>query len=510
MIESRSRYRSRLLWVTLLAVAIGILSRMIRIGEPIWDKYVGDVVYAAVFYLALSLLWSEGAVTAKALLTAVYVVAVETFQLTPVPARLNQSANPAVRAFAYVVLGSVFGWWDMVAYLIGIGGISLADKLFLRRAEPSRPRHPHVRPSSLPASPAQITPAFLTHRLRAAGVLRQAAVTAIQLEPIAAKAGFNAQLARLRLSYSAHEAQAPHSIIAKLPTVQAALHQHAAVFRPGTKECWFYRHGAARTPVCVPRCYYGAVDAAAGESFLLLQDLAPARTVDWVDGASPAETDLALQTLARLHAAWWDVDPASDRELARLVDPSGAEQDLVERLYRQAWPRFLASAEFEIGDDVRQLGERLVGHIAAAEALLDGSPRTLVHGDFRLGNLLFGTHRGVPACWVIDWEDILLWNGMLDVAWFLGGCLPLQASDREKGLVRRYHRALTREGVNGYAWAQCYHDYRCAMLSCFVQGILSAVPPGTGDAYDRALARVLGERFTAASRRLRLDELLPV
>jgi uncharacterized protein DUF2809 len=135
MIEPRASYRYRLLWVTLAAAAIGMLSRMVRMGAPIWDKYVGDAVYAAVFYLALGLLWSGGTVTAKALLTAVYVVAIETFQLTPIPAHLNQSANPAVRAFAYVVLGSVFGWWDILAYLVGIGGISLADRLYLKRTQ---------------------------------------------------------------------------------------------------------------------------------------------------------------------------------------------------------------------------------------------------------------------------------------------------------------------------------------------------------------------------------------
>jgi hypothetical protein len=131
--ESRAGYRRRLLWAALATAAIGILSRTVRTGSPLWDKYVGDVVYAAFFYLALSALWPGGAITAKALLTAVYVVAIETFQLTPVPAHLNHSANPVVKAFAYVVLGSVFGWWDMLAYLTGIGGISLLDKLTLQR-----------------------------------------------------------------------------------------------------------------------------------------------------------------------------------------------------------------------------------------------------------------------------------------------------------------------------------------------------------------------------------------
>ena len=127
-------HRHRLFWVTCLVAAIGIISRVVQIGSSIWDKYVGDIVYAAVFYLLLSLIWGEGAVIVKVILTIVYVVAIETFQLTQIPASLSQSTNLAIRAFAYVVLGSGFSWWDMLAYGVGIGGISLIDKVYFARA----------------------------------------------------------------------------------------------------------------------------------------------------------------------------------------------------------------------------------------------------------------------------------------------------------------------------------------------------------------------------------------
>jgi hypothetical protein len=110
---------------------------------------------------------------------------------------------------------------------------------------------------------------------------------------------------------------------------------------------------------------------------------------------------------------------------------------------------------------------------------------------------------------VIDWEDVFLWNGMFDVAWFLGGCLRVEDVAEEEALVRHYHRALTREGVGDYAWAQCYGDYRRAMVSAFVQGVLTATPSETDDEYARDLARVVGERFVKACQRLRLYELLP-
>jgi aminoglycoside phosphotransferase (APT) family kinase protein len=197
-----------------------------------------------------------------------------------------------------------------------------------------------------------------------------------------------------------------------------------------------------------------------------------------------------------------------------LIDNIPEAQDLVDQLYRRAWPLFLERATFAISDDVRQFGERLVGRVPAAEGLLDQSPKTLMHGDFRLGNVLFGsrangTRDGESVCWVIDWEDVMLWNGMFDVAWFLGGCLRVEDGAEEEGLVRRYHRALIQEGVDEYSWSQCYGDYRRAMLSAFVQGVLTATPSESCDEYARDLAHVVGERFVRACQRLRLYELLP-
>ncbi len=89
------------------------------------------MVYAAVFYLGLSLVWPRGAILAKAFLTVAYVVAIETFQLTPIPAQLSQGESLAIRLFAYVVLGSRFSGWDLLAYGIGIAGIWLADRFYL-------------------------------------------------------------------------------------------------------------------------------------------------------------------------------------------------------------------------------------------------------------------------------------------------------------------------------------------------------------------------------------------
>jgi hypothetical protein len=110
---------------------LGIVSRLFPVGFILWDKYLGDVVYAAVFYLCLSLIWPRGAIAGKAFWTVVYVVAIETFQLTPIPVQLGHSDNLVIRLFAYVVLGSRFSGWDLLAYGVGLAAIIVVDRFYL-------------------------------------------------------------------------------------------------------------------------------------------------------------------------------------------------------------------------------------------------------------------------------------------------------------------------------------------------------------------------------------------
>ena len=110
---------------------MGIISRLFPIGSILWDKYLGDAVYAAVFYLGLSLIWPRGTLAGKTFWTVVSVVTIETFQLTPIPARLGHSDNLAIGLFAYVVLGSRFSGWDLLAYGVGLATIMVVDRFYL-------------------------------------------------------------------------------------------------------------------------------------------------------------------------------------------------------------------------------------------------------------------------------------------------------------------------------------------------------------------------------------------
>ncbi|MGD0455830.1 MAG: phosphotransferase, partial [Solirubrobacteraceae bacterium] len=113
-------------------------------------------------------------------------------------------------------------------------------------------------------------------------------------------------------------------------------------------------------------------------------------------------------------------------------------------------------------------------------ASLDGwiadrrQPLGLVHGDYRLDNMLFGADDAPRRFAVVDWQTVGWGPVMTDVSYFLGGSLTVE--DRcahEHALVREYYDALHAHGVRGFDWDHCWDGYR---RQSFL-GILMTVGP---------------------------------
>jgi hypothetical protein len=130
--KQASRYRKCVAGIGCGVIALGLVSRVLPLGLAIWDEYLGDALYAALAFLALAFVWPHRRTAAHAAAAISFVTAVELFQLTPIPAALNRSDVLLVRLFAYLVLGSTFSWWDLLAYAVGILVIAGVD-LQLRR-----------------------------------------------------------------------------------------------------------------------------------------------------------------------------------------------------------------------------------------------------------------------------------------------------------------------------------------------------------------------------------------
>ena len=114
----------------IVVIIIGIGSRIFHMGFSFLDKYLGDALYAIMVYLIISILWAGGTPLLKSCAVAVIMVIIETFQLTQIPLLFSRSDNIVLNMIA-ILLGTVFSWLDLLAYLIGILATSSMDHRML-------------------------------------------------------------------------------------------------------------------------------------------------------------------------------------------------------------------------------------------------------------------------------------------------------------------------------------------------------------------------------------------
>ncbi len=124
----------------------------------------------------------------------------------------------------------------------------------------------------------------------------------------------------------------------------------------------------------------------------------------------------------------------------------------------------------------------------------------LVHGDYRLDNLLFATSSGAPPCTAVDWQLVAIGLPARDLGYFLG--TGLKADERavhDRGLVAAYHDALVAYGVRSYSFEQCWDDYRYGLFQGPLITVLGAMYATRTDRGDEMFA-VMTERCCAAIR----------
>jgi Ecdysteroid kinase-like family len=153
---------------------------------------------------------------------------------------------------------------------------------------------------------------------------------------------------------------------------------------------------------------------------------------------------LAMAELGRLHAPLLGQSAMADVEWLNRESPMN--QALIAQLYTGFIDRY--------GDQIepahREVCERLVGGFdaflvqEAAADRIDG----LVHGDYRLDNMLFGQQGADRPLTVVDWQTVTWGPATTDVAYFLGCALADDIRrDNYDALLGAYHDALGPEAA---------------------------------------------------------------
>jgi hypothetical protein len=353
---------------------------------------------------------------------------------------------------------------------------------------------------AVPSEHADLTAEWLSDALGQAGY-GTVAVASVDVQPIGT--GQTGATFRVSVSYLSPRPELPATFVAKIPVPDLAIRTRVA---PGCKaEVEFYQRLAETLKVPVPKCYFSAIANDGAAFVLLMADLAPAIQGDQLKGCSPLAARPAATALAGLHGPRW-----CDPEWLRLRSISMPSPD--EKVAR-AVARFASKATEEV---LSGLGRRMTSldrttleqfpNLVANWLLLFPDRFSLLHGDYRLDNLMFDpTGQKVT---VVDWQTISVGLPARDLAYFVSTSLsPRDRRDHEMNLVSNYHTALSRFDVPDYSLVTCELDYRIGML----QGpLIATLGWANSSATDRGNAMVLTmlERALGAIRDLESFQLV--
>ncbi len=279
-------------------------------------------------------------------------------------------------------------------------------------------------------APDDLTAEWLTELLGAG------TVTAFTCERIGT--GQMSECYRIALTYDGSVA-GPPSVVLKVAASDPTSRQTGLAMGLYEREVNFYTEIAPRLTGPVAHCHHAAFDPDTGVFDLVLDDAAPAVQGDEIRGATIDQAILAVSELGRIHGPLLgDAALAGSPWLNRAAP---LDQALITALYAGFPERYGAM----MTPEQRNVCERLVAgfdaHWAAERA--SNRPMGLVHGDYRLDNMLFGEPGAARPLTIVDWQTATWGAAMTDLAYFLGCALP--TADRRAhwhNLVGAYHQAL--------------------------------------------------------------------
>lgn len=326
--------------------------------------------------------------------------------------------------------------------------------------------------------PDDVTPAWLTRVLTAAGALEDGRVTDVTAESVGT--GQVGDSVRFTLTYDG--APGPATVVGKFPAEDETSRASSVATRTYEIETRFYQQLQDRVSITTPSPYLALIDVEANEFVLLMNDLAPAEQGDQMRGCDVASAEIAMDEVAKLHAPVWD--DASLAELDWLNRTSGDGQAFYLQLLSMLYPGFLDRYGDRVDAEVITVGNALMERLGDYISYRP-EPFTAAHGDFRVDNMLFATEAGGAPLTTVDWQTVSLGPGVTDVSYFLGtSLLPDDRATHERSLVERYHQGLLAGGVTDYALETCWSDYRRFAFAGFLMAVGASMIVGQTDRGD--------------------------
>lgn len=292
-----------------------------------------------------------------------------------------------------------------------------------------------------PTRAAEVDTGWLEQKLRNAGVIGNATLTSLSFIPIGT--GQVGDTARFTLTWDRPDG-GPATIAAKFPSADATSRSTAGMFGLYRKEVCFYRELAPSIGVRTPQVYGTELSEDGCDFVLLFEDLGPARGGNQLAGCSVEEARLGLLQAAALHAPTWNADWL---DTAAWLQPAEGLQQQMMTLYPQAQAifrdRYADTLEPELMAICEQLNELTSIWFSRTPA-----QRSVMHGDYRLDNMLFDVVDGQDPIAIVDWQTTGVGCPLTDIGYFMGcGIGSAVRRPYEGELLDLYCAEMSRLGV---------------------------------------------------------------
>jgi len=321
----------------------------------------------------------------------------------------------------------------------------------------------------------QLTPEWLTEIFKKKGIISNGRVTKILKKKSQKTISSNVHFLEVEFFKDAQMISSSLGIVVKI-TKSAGLW--------GKLEVDFYNIIAENMDnMPIPICYDGVYSEITGWGHKMLEDLSP--THETIQGISPPPKrycEMTIDTLAELHAFWWDHKKLekflkNSHVLYTFKEGSFNENDIFKWFDDQK--RLLNRLTNQFGDRISEKTIEMLNSILAkfpqlVYKRLKKENLTIIHGDAHFWQFFHpkDSDNKKNKSILSDW---MMWSvgvGAQDLAYLIGTSLfPNSRHIIEKYLIKRYHNNLVEHGIENYSWDDCWYDYRLFNLLNIYRGI---------------------------------------
>ena len=316
---------------------------------------------------------------------------------------------------------------------------------------------------------------------------------------------------RFRLGWQQADGTLPQTMIGKFPSQSEISRSTAVAVDTYVREIGFYRDLQHQVSIRTPQVLHVGWNADTHDFVVMMEDIAPAEPGDQLTGCDLPHAELVVDQAVGLHAPTWGrIEEYA--ELDWLHTPDVERATMLGAMYSMCAPGFVERYRGRLSDDDLALADELVRRsprlfeVTVAWAAGNGG-YCVIHADYRLDNILFGSPPMSPAVTVVDWQTVSIGIGPADIAYFCGaGLLPDDRVVHERALVDRYASGMRDAGID-LSGDAAWDGYVLGSAGGYLMALLASQIVERTDRGDEMFA-VMAERHAAQIRHLGLLDRL--